>query len=117
MGNYTSVDGSPLPRCNSKSSYSASSSSSTRCPAEMIVNPENSFKYLKNLQLNKGQEYKEAVQVKPQHVQLKLRTNEAYDLDFYYEQAEDYPVDLYYLMDLSKYVVITCFHESQIFYL
>jgi len=100
--NYTSVDGSPLPRCNSKSSYSASSSSSTRCPAEMIVNPENSFKYLKNLQLNKGQEYKEAVQVKPQHVQLKLRTNEAYDLDFYYEQAEDYPVDLYYLMDLSK---------------
>ena len=41
----------------------------------MIVNPENSFKYLKNLQLNKGQEYKEAVQVKPQHVQLKLRTS------------------------------------------
>ena len=29
-------------------------------------------------------------------------TDEAYDLDFYYEQAEDYPVDLYYLMDLSK---------------
>ena len=23
-------------------------------------------------------------------------------MDFYYEQAEDYPVDLYYLMDLSK---------------
>ena len=44
----------------------------------MIVNPENSFKYLKNLQLNKGQEYKEAVQVKPQHVQLKLRTSKYY---------------------------------------
>ena len=29
-------------------------------------------------------------------------SDEAYDLDFYYEQAEDYPVDLYYLMDLSK---------------
>ena len=28
--------------------------------------------------------------------------DEAHDLDFYYEQAEDYPVDLYYLMDLSK---------------
>lgn len=49
---------------------------------EMIVNPENSFKYLKNLQLNKGQEYKEAVQVKPQHVQLKLRTSEYYFLGF-----------------------------------
>ena len=48
----------------------------------MIVNPENSFKYLKNLQLNKGQEYKEAVQVKPQHVQLKLRTSEYYFLGF-----------------------------------
>ena len=48
----------------------------------MIVNPENSFKYLKNLQLNKGQEYKEAVQVKPQHVQLKLRTSKYYFLGF-----------------------------------
>merc|ERR1719447_2120231 len=99
---YTSVDGSPLPRCNSKSAYSASSSSSTSCPAEMVVNPENTFKFVKNFHLEKGHEYKEAVQVKPQHVELKLRINEAYDLDFYYEQAEDYPVDLYYLMDLSK---------------
>ena len=31
-----------------------------------------------------------------------MRVNEAYDMDFYYAQAEDYPVDLYYLMDLSK---------------
>ncbi len=23
-------------------------------------------------------------------------------MDFFYEQAQDYPVDLYYLMDLSK---------------
>merc|ERR1719447_259100 len=99
---YTSVDGSPLPRCNSKSAYSASSSSSTRCPLDMVVNPENTFKFVKNFHLEKGHEYKEAVQVKPQHVELKLRINEAYDLDFYYEQAEDYPVDLYYLMDLSK---------------
>ena len=29
-------------------------------------------------------------------------SDEAHDLDFYYEQAQDYPVDLYYLMDLSK---------------
>jgi hypothetical protein len=28
--------------------------------------------------------------------------DEAHNLDFYYEQAQDYPVDLYYLMDLSK---------------
>lgn len=29
-------------------------------------------------------------------------TDEAYDLQLQYAQAEDYPVDLYYLMDLSK---------------
>ena len=28
--------------------------------------------------------------------------DEAFNLDFFYEQAQDYPVDLYYLMDLSK---------------
>jgi len=99
---YTSVDGSPLPRCNSESYYSASSSSRVRCPADMIVNPMNIARIVENVELRKASEYTEAVQVKPQHVYLKLRINEAHDLDFYYEQAQDYPVDLYYLMDLSK---------------
>ena len=31
-----------------------------------------------------------------------LFADEAHNLDFFYEQAQDYPVDLYYLMDLSK---------------
>ena len=31
-----------------------------------------------------------------------LLPDEAHNLDFFYEQAQDYPVDLYYLMDLSK---------------
>ncbi|XP_037934909.1 integrin beta-PS-like isoform X1 [Teleopsis dalmanni] len=42
------------------------------------------------------------VQISPQRVSLKLRINEVYPLSFRYSQAEDYPVDLYYLMDLSK---------------
>ncbi|GLV41732.1 myospheroid [Carabus blaptoides fortunei] len=42
------------------------------------------------------------VQVSPQHVHLKLRIKEKYHLRMSYTQAEDYPVDLYYLMDLSK---------------
>ncbi|XP_058826948.1 integrin beta-PS isoform X2 [Topomyia yanbarensis] len=42
------------------------------------------------------------VQIYPQRVQLKLRLNEVYRLGVKYSQAEDYPVDLYYLMDLSK---------------
>ena len=96
------MDGSPLPRCNSNSYYSASSSSRVRCPADMVVNPSNSFKYVENYEISKATSYVEAVLVKPQHVSLQLRVNVAHELDFYYEQAQYYPVDLYYLMDLSK---------------
>lgn len=32
----------------------------------------------------------------------KFVSDEAYRMSFAYSQAEDYPVDLYYLMDLSK---------------
>ncbi|XP_055910007.1 integrin beta-PS [Eupeodes corollae] len=42
------------------------------------------------------------VQLSPQRVNLKLRINEPSRLNFRYSQAQDYPVDLYYLMDLSK---------------
>ena len=57
---------------------------------------------VQNVELRKSSSYEDAVQLKPQHVQLSMRVNEAYNMDFYYEQAIDYPVDLYYLMDLSK---------------
>ena len=57
---------------------------------------------VQNVELRKSSSYEHAVQLKPQHVQLSMRVNEAYNMDFYYEQAIDYPVDLYYLMDLSK---------------
>ena len=33
---------------------------------------------------------------------LAALADEAHNVDFFYEQAKDYPVDLYYLMDLSK---------------
>jgi len=101
---YTSVDGSALPRCNQESHYGSfqGGSNRARCPADQVVNPSNVFQVIANVDLRKATQYSEAVQVKPQHVQLKLRINEAYNLDFYYEEAQDYPVDLYYLMDLSK---------------
>lgn len=41
------------------------------------------------------------VQVQPQRIQLNLRRGEEYRLTLKYSQADDYPVDLYYLMDLS----------------
>ncbi|XP_066139996.1 integrin beta-PS isoform X2 [Euwallacea fornicatus] len=42
------------------------------------------------------------VQVAPQRISLKLRARQSYSVYMSYTQAEDYPVDLYYLMDLSR---------------
>lgn len=42
------------------------------------------------------------VQLQPQRLKLQLRARQSYSIYMKYTQAEDYPVDLYYLMDLSK---------------
>ena len=101
---YLSADGSPLPRCNQEEFFQSAikRGSRSQCAAQFVVNPMNMYTILQNVELRKSSSYEEAVQVKPQHVQLSMRVNEAYNMDFYYEQAVDYPVDLYYLMDLSK---------------
>jgi integrin beta 1 len=85
------------------------------------VNPDNEYTVLHAKQLSKAREGYESIQVHPQRVSLKLRIGkstfepidyifadlknfsaEAYRFTMDYAQAEDYPVDLYYLMDLSK---------------
>lgn len=53
-------------------------------------------------EISKGSEYKSAVQIRPQHVKISLRVGQPFDMNMQYVQAKDYPVDLYYLMDLSK---------------
>ncbi|XP_016994692.2 integrin beta-PS isoform X2 [Drosophila takahashii] len=42
------------------------------------------------------------VQIQPQSLKLSLRVNQKHNLRVSYSQAVGYPVDLYYLMDLSK---------------
>lgn len=49
-----------------------------------------------------GANEEDLVQIRPQRVQLKLRMNQMQELSVSYSQAQDYPVDLYYLMDLSR---------------
>ena len=71
------MDGSPLPRCNQETHFSAQSSARrARCPAEHVVNPNNVFRIIQNIDLQKETAYQRAVQVKPQHVSLKLRISE-----------------------------------------
>jgi len=104
QADYLSADGSPLPRCNQEEFFNNAikKESRSQCAQKYVVNANNIYTILQNVELRKSSSYQEAVQVKPQHVQLSMRVNEAYNMDFFYEQAIDYPVDLYYLMDLSK---------------
>ncbi|KAG1671412.1 Integrin beta-PS [Nymphon striatum] len=55
-----------------------------------------------NEQLGSSIDKENIVQIKPQQVRLSLRPKVAYPLVLNVKQAKDYPVDLYYLMDLSN---------------
>ncbi|XP_063976394.1 integrin beta-PS-like [Diachasmimorpha longicaudata] len=70
------------------------------CFGHKIIDEVSSIAVEKNDSLSsvKG---KEPVQVQPQNIRLKLRRREEFRLKLRYTQAEDNPVDMYYLMDLS----------------
>ncbi|XP_055344512.1 integrin beta-PS-like [Paramacrobiotus metropolitanus] len=65
------------------------------CRFENIVNPESQLIYIKNESLSSE------IQFYPQHISLRLRPRKPFPLEAKFKQAKDYPVDLYYLMDLS----------------
>ncbi|KFM66785.1 Integrin beta-PS, partial [Stegodyphus mimosarum] len=68
-----------------------------------VVSPNDEIKKLKDMNLSdKGAKESEAIQVKPQEIRLKLRPNSVMQFKLEFRQAVDYPVDLYYLMDLSN---------------
>ncbi|KAG8254452.1 Integrin beta-1 [Homalodisca vitripennis] len=104
--------------------YQPNGNPRVQCEKSYIVDPGNEFRVIEQRRLSKGKysgngystntatssssssssssPNHEAVQISPQRVSLKIRINEAYRMTVHYAQAEDYPVDLYYLMDLSN---------------
>ncbi|XP_076361128.1 integrin beta-PS-like [Tachypleus tridentatus] len=75
----------------------------TKCSQSKIVHPNNKMEKLVNKQLSdKGTSEEDAVQIKPQRIKLTLKPKSLFTLNVEFRQAVDYPVDLYYLMDLSK---------------
>lgn len=42
------------------------------------------------------------ISIKPQYVQVKLRANASAKVPFLFKQTIDYPLDLYFIMDLSN---------------
>lgn len=72
------------------------------CPVDTITRGKISTTYNSKPLSKPGADLNEIVQVAPQEVWVQVRPNEVFSLDLSFRQAQDYPVDLYYLMDLSK---------------
>ncbi|KAF5304468.1 hypothetical protein FQA39_LY09664 [Lamprigera yunnana] len=77
---------------------------STWCDPDNIVDPQNVFVIVENKALQTGKDGS-VVQIAPQKVKVTLRKGEKFELPFQYRVAENYPVDLYYIMDLSASMV------------
>uniref|UniRef100_A0A8D1LBM6 Integrin beta n=1 Tax=Sus scrofa TaxID=9823 RepID=A0A8D1LBM6_PIG len=73
------------------------------CQLNFIENPLSQVEILTNKPLSIGRQKNSSsiVQIAPQSLTLKLRPGSEQTLQVQVRQTEDYPVDLYYLMDLS----------------
>lgn len=74
------------------------------CNPRFIESPRSSISILENRPLSSkgsGQRPYDVVQIMPQKVSLSLRPGDQTWFGLQVRQVEDYPVDLYYLMDLS----------------
>ncbi|KAG1672098.1 Integrin beta pat-3 [Nymphon striatum] len=84
-------------RCNSKKVLIHQG-----CRKDDIVDYQNSASVEKSQELSDaGALAGHAIQIKPQKMKISLRPNHPQKFKLTYRQAEDYPVDLYYLMDLT----------------
>ncbi|XP_062862702.1 integrin beta-5 [Trichomycterus rosablanca] len=74
------------------------------CQARYIENPRSISSILKNKPLSSkgsGSAQYDGVQIQPQKILLSLRPGDQTWFEMQVRPVEDYPVDLYYLMDLS----------------
>ncbi|XP_044751407.1 integrin beta-PS-like [Coccinella septempunctata] len=79
--------------------YTKTAMNTTICRPELLVDPPSIEEVIsqKPLQSIQGGH----VQVTPQRVKLSMRLGEERKINFQYAQAKNYPIDLYYIMDLS----------------
>ncbi|XP_037386868.1 integrin beta-1-A-like isoform X1 [Pygocentrus nattereri] len=76
------------------------------CPNGTIENPRGSVtvnqnKPVTNRKKDVAQTADQITQIQPQKLTLNLRAGEPQKFSLTFKRAEDYPIDLYYLMDLS----------------
>ncbi|VEN56395.1 unnamed protein product, partial [Callosobruchus maculatus] len=90
----TGIDGSkPQIHCRLKND------TTNWCDDKSKVSPKAGMRVLDDFPFSNDTD--NPLQVKPQRIKLALRKGEKYDLKFQYKSTENYPVDLYYIMDLS----------------
>ncbi|KAM9323096.1 integrin beta-1-like [Pholidichthys leucotaenia] len=75
-----------------------------RCKKVSIENPRGKITIVKNKPFTVLQRsnHDDMTQIQPQKLTLTLRSGEPQSFDLKFKRAEDYPIDLYYLMDLSS---------------
>lgn len=86
------------PRCDSVKSHNKEGG----CRPLDITSPQDSLFLIKNDIVRDGELPENAVQIQPQHTRIRIRPNKPLRVPLMFRQAENYPVDLYYLMDLSN---------------
>ncbi|XP_031725825.1 integrin beta-2 [Anarrhichthys ocellatus] len=71
------------------------------CKREEIISPKNIQTIVKEDPLSASFDQQEPVQLSPQKISLRLRSGLPTTFSVSFKRAKGYPVDLYYLMDLS----------------
>uniref|UniRef100_A0A4W4FSK2 Integrin beta n=1 Tax=Electrophorus electricus TaxID=8005 RepID=A0A4W4FSK2_ELEEL len=69
------------------------------CAKSNVIDPRAETISMKDNQLNNDLE--NVVQLRPQSIKVKLRVGVPHEFKVEFKRAEGYPIDLYYLMDLS----------------
>jgi hypothetical protein len=106
---FGAAEGGRLPRCNQQNKY-IEGPLAGQCRLEDIVNPDSEFRAILDLALSKaksgidleGTEGKDAVQIKPQRVSLKLRISKSH-----LWLGKSYIIPIFVLKQM-KHMICTC---------
>ncbi|XP_078605908.1 integrin beta-3-like [Branchiostoma floridae x Branchiostoma japonicum] len=85
------------PRCDLITTLQKNACLSTKIQNPTTEGPTKT----KDLALSSTAQSGDIIQVRPQEISLKMRKGDAVQLSMQVRQVEDYPLDLYYLMDMS----------------
>lgn len=86
------------PRCDTKYNLEKAG-----CLEHEIFRPIAEHYVIDDLPLsNTSQKDEDVIQLRPQRIKLRLPPHVPHTIQLQFKQVKDYPVDLYYLMDLSK---------------